>query len=182
MREEVGVGVEIYKSASKKFIIIQVNPSLQRNSDLVEILAEYEEAWELAMPYVRSINLQVLLEAFIDAVLCVSDRCPEFKEACVTSDVGAIMILPQLFAAFCAEHKSEAAEILKIASGLSLEDAGLPEPTVNLEDLFYDLAKGEILSKYCDCGMRLQRTNASVWNKFSKLLSAELMDKFAQLE
>ena len=162
-------------------LIIQVNPSLQRNSDLVEILAEYEEAWELAMPYVRSINLRVLLEAFIDAVLCVSDRCPEFKEACVTSDVGAIMILPQLFAAFCAEHKSEAAEILKIASGLSLEDAGLPEPTVNLEDLFYDLAKGEILSKYCDCGMRIQRTHPLVWNTFSKLLSAELADNFACL-
>ena len=159
-----------------------MNPNLQRNSDLVEILAEYEEAWELAMPYVRSIHLQVLLEAFIDAVLCVSDRCPEFKEACVTSDVGAIMILPQLFAAFCAKHESEAAELLKIACGLSLEEARLPEPTVNLEDLLYDLAKGEILSKYCDCGIRIQRTNPLVWNTFSKLLSAELADKFAWLE
>ena len=159
-----------------------MDPNLQRNSDLVEILAEWEEAWELAMPYVRSIDLQDSFEAFIDAVLSVSERCPEFKEALVTSGVEAIMILPQLFAAFCAKHKSDAAEILKIASGLSLEDAGLPEPTVNLEDLFYDLAKGEILSKYCDCGMRIQRTHPLVWNTFSKLLSAELADKFAWLE
>ena len=159
-----------------------MDPNLQRNSDLVDILAEWEEAWELAMPYVHSIHLQESFEAFIHAVLAVANHCPEFKEACLTSDVEALLILPQLLAAFCAKHESEAAELLKIACGLSLEEARLPEPTVNLEDLLYDLAKGEILSKYCDCGIRIQRTNPLVWNAFSKLLSAELADKFAWLE
>ena len=157
-----------------------MDPNLQRNSDLVDILAEWEEAWELAMPYVHSTHLQESLEAFIHAVLAVANHCPEFKEACLTSDVEALLILPQLLAAFCANHEAEAAELLKVAGDLSLEAAGLPDPTVNLDDLFYDLAKGEILSNYCDCGMRLQRTNALVWNKFSKLLWAELMDKFVQ--
>ena len=157
-----------------------MDPNLQRNSDLVDILAEWEEAWELAMPYVHSIHLQESLEAFIHAVLAVANHCPEFKEACLTSDVEALLILPQLLAAFCANHEAEAAELLKVAGDLSLEAAGLPDPTVNLDDLFHDLAKGEIVSNYCDCGMRLQRTNALVWNKFSKLLWAELMDKFVQ--
>ena len=160
-----------------------MDPNLQRNSDLVEILAEWEEAWELAMPYVRSIDLQESFEAFIDAVLSVSERCPEFKEALVTSDVEAIMIIPQLLVAFCASLiEPEAAELLNVAGDLSLEAAGLPDPTFNLDDLFYQLANGEILSKYCDCGMRFQRTNASVWNKFSKLLSAELMEKLVQID
>ena len=91
------------------------------------------------------------------------------------------MTLPQLFAAYCANHPAEAPAILKTTSDLSPEDAGLPGPTVNLDHLFYELATGEMLSKYCDCGMRLQRTNPLAWNKFSKLLSAELMEKLAQL-
>ena len=156
-----------------------MDPNLQGNYDLVEILGEWEEAWELAMPYVGSIHLQESFEAFINAVLSVSDRCPEFKDKCENSDVEALLILPQLLVAFCANHEAEAAEILKVAADLSLEGAGLPGPTANLDDLLYDLMSGEVLSKYCDCGMRLQRTHASVWNNFSKLLLAELMEKLS---
>ena len=66
---------------------------------------------------------------------------------------------------------------VKVTADLSLDAAGLPEPTINLDAVFFDLARGEVLSKYCDCGMRLQRTNPSVWNNFSKLLWAELLGK-----
>ena len=92
------------------------------------------------------------------------------------------MTLPQLFAAYCANHPEAAPEILKSTSDLSPEAADLPGPTVNLSELFHALATGEMLSKYCDCGMRLQRTNPSAWNKFSKLLSAELMEKLVQTD
>ena len=159
-----------------------MDPNFQNNSDLVEILGEWEEAWELAMPYVHSIRLQESLEAFTNSVLDVSERCPTFKDACVNSGVEAILIIPQLFAAFYANHEAEAAEMLKVAGGVSLEEAGLPGPTVDLDALLYDLASGKVLREYCGCGMRLLRTNPLVWNKFSKLLSAELMEKFAQVE
>ena len=129
------------------------------------------------MPYVCSIQLQKSLGAFVDTVLTVCDRCPEFKDACLCSDVEAILIIPQLFVAFCANHAAEAPEILKVASDLSPEEADLPGATDNLSDLLCDLARGELLSKYCECGIRLQRTNPSAWNNFSKLLSAELMEK-----
>ena len=69
-----------------------------------------------------------------------------------------------------------------VAGDVSLEEAGLPGPTVDLDALLYDLASGKVLREYCGCGMRLLRTNPLVWNKFSKLLSAELMEKFAQVE
>ena len=60
----------------------------------------------------------------------------------VNSDVEAIMILPQLFAAFCAKQSAEAPEILKATSDLSPDAESLPGPTVNLNDLFSDLATG----------------------------------------
>ena len=169
--------VQYFKKFRRPGWLDVVHPDLRLNSDLVDVLAEWEEAWEVAMPYVCSIQLQKSLGAFVDTVLTVCDRCPEFKDACLCSDVEAILIIPQLFVAFCANHAAEAPEILKVASDLSPEEADLPGATDNLSDLLCDLARGEILSKYCDCGIRLQRTNPSAWNNFSKLLSAELMEK-----
>jgi hypothetical protein len=179
--------LEVYDCAARYFdqidepgVLDRVDPNLQRNPDLVKILADWEEAWEIAVPYVRSIALQKSLEAFISAVLRVAERCPEFKEACLTSDVDAIMIIPQLLAAFCANHDADAAAILTVACDLSVEAASLPGPSADLDDVFFSIANGEHLSNYCDCGMRLQRANPSVWNIFSKLLWAELIERIVQ--
>ena len=61
-----------------------MDPNLKKNPDLVNILAEWEEAWELAMPYVHSKSLEKSFYAFIDVVVSVCALCPEFKEACVS--------------------------------------------------------------------------------------------------
>jgi hypothetical protein len=161
--------IDVHESAIQYFLDMKngafdsVDPILQMNPGLVAMLAEWEEAWELAMPYVGSIDLQRTLSAFIDAVIAVCDRCPEFKEGCVTSDVEALMILPQLFAAFCADQGDAGAEIIMVCAGVSLEAIRLPPYQGNLADLFYDLARGEVLIDY-ELGMKMQRANPSVWN------------------
>ena len=144
---------------------------------MVEILVEWKEAWEFALPYVRSIRFQESVEVFMNILVFISELCPEFKDAFLSSDVEALMILPQLFAVFCANDTKEAAETMKVACDLSLEAAGLPCPTDISGDLYYDLASGEFLREYCDCGMRLQRANPLVWNNFSHLISVELREK-----
>ena len=82
------ISIEDHESrAFSSQVLDRVDPNLQRNTELVGILVEWEEAWEIAVPYVRSSALQKSLEAFISDVLRVADRCPEFKEACLCSDV-----------------------------------------------------------------------------------------------
>jgi hypothetical protein len=156
----------------------RVDPILKLNAKLVAMLAEWEDAWELAMPYVGSIDLQKTVSIFIDSVVAVCDRCPEFKEACATSDAEAFMIIAKMFAAFCADLGDAGAEILAVCADVSLEEIKLPLAQGNLADLSYDLARGEVIMDYSVLGMRLQRANPSVWNTFSKILFAELLCVF----
>ena len=76
-----------FKTFGEPNALHRMDPNLRQNPELVDILAEWEEAWEFAMPYVLSIHLQKSLNKFVNAVLCVSDRCLSFKDACLSSDV-----------------------------------------------------------------------------------------------
>jgi hypothetical protein len=155
----------------------KVDPHLARNPALVKTLASWEEAWERAMPYMHSVSLRRTLVSFIEDLRRVSKQCPEFLEWCANSDVEAMLLLPQLFAAFCAYHGSAATEILCLAAETSHEEvAGLSTQlsTEEYEDVVSRLAKGEVLTAYQASGMRIQRSRPAAWNMFLVAVIGEL--------
>jgi hypothetical protein len=154
----------------------KVDPHLARNPALVKTLASWEEAWERAMPYMASVTLRRTLVSFIQDLREVSKQCPEFLEWCANSDVEAMLLLPQLFAAFCAHHGPAATEILCLAAETSHEEVNLPKQLSKDEydEVLSKLAKGEVLTEYQACGMRIQRSRPAAWNTFLVTVIGEL--------
>jgi hypothetical protein len=157
----------------------KVDPHLARNPALVKTLAAWEEAWERAMPYMHSVSLRKTLVNFIQDLRAVSKQCPEFLEWCANSDVEAMLLLPQLFAAFCAHHGPAATEILCLAAETSHAEVHLPKqlPKEDYEEVIAKLAKGEVLTEYQACGMRIQRSRPAAWNTFLVAVIGELEEK-----
>jgi hypothetical protein len=156
----------------------KVDPHLARNPALVRTLASWEEAWERAMPYINSPPLRRTLANFIEDLQAVSEQCPEFMEWCANSDVEAMLLLPQLFAAFCAHHGPAASEILALAAEASHEEVSLPPryclPKAEYLEVVAKLARGEELTEYQAAGMRIQRSRPAAWNMFLVAVIGEL--------
>jgi hypothetical protein len=157
----------------------KVDPHLARNPALVKTLTSWEEAWERAMPYTNSVTLRRTLASFIEDLRRVSKQCPEFLEWCANSDVEAMLLLPQLFAAFCAYHGPAATEILCLAAETAHEEVHLPKQLTKDEydEVVSKLANGVVLTEYQACGMRIQRSRPAAWNTFLVAVIGELEHK-----
>jgi hypothetical protein len=176
--------ISVYEETIRYFAEVgkameKVDPHLARNPALVKSLTSWEEAWERAMPYTNSVSLRVTLASFIEDLRQVSKQCPEFLEWCANSDVEAMLLLPQLFAAFCAHQGPAATEILCLAAETAHEEVQLPKllSRDEYDEVVAKLASGEVLTEYQACGMRIQRSRPAAWNTFLVAVIGELEHK-----
>lgn len=169
--------VDYFAEAGKN--MDKVDPHLARNRELVTTLATWEESWERAKPFMGNENLRRTLCMFVADLNKVSADNPDFEDAVAGSDVEAMMILPQLFAAFCAHHGEAAADIMEQACETTFEAVGLDVVTscgtrAEYEAMLNSLARNEVHPELQSAGMKLQRTNPSMWNNFLITISGEL--------
>jgi hypothetical protein len=73
-----------------------VDPILSSNTGLVERLAEFEEAWEMAARFVGDASLRCSLDGVFSAVKMIVELEPAFQQMCSDCDVELFLVIPRV--------------------------------------------------------------------------------------
>lgn len=167
LRSRVTSALEEAASYFRLVSLERVDPHLAKNARLVQVLSEWEDAWEAGMRYLLPKQVCQSMEELLCDLREVSRELPRFGEQLATADAEVCVLVPQMVACYSSMQQN---------LGLGLpETTSLPPlpDTLSYRETLVAIARGDE-QRYRESGFAVMRTDPRAWNQFFSALSNEL--------
>jgi len=87
--------------------IEMVDPQLKNNKDLIELLVEYEQSWEMGKNYFLNIKVSTALIHFSHIIEATGEKYKEFQEQIECRDYDLFIYIPCLLILKCLDNEDK---------------------------------------------------------------------------